>query len=398
MKPRKPRALPPGIYLDRGKFLVKIRLNGKMSPSATFESLAEAVEHLELLRQEAAKIVVPERASGATLGEWIDEWIEIRKNSKRYRDVKNDENTLARYVPEKLRARGVRELRQRDIRAWLFDLGNREATRVGKDGRVGKGRPLSRQTIANALNLLRACLEDAVRAGRASANPALALRPPRSGGVTREHTGYIPMPELDALFALPDLPLMQRTFFSVALYVGMRAGEICGLRWEDVTLDGPRPEVLVRFSRDGATKTGHTRRVPLIAQARAALATWRDQTRADEPLVFPAARARKNGSRCHAKGFDADWRTWAERVGIDLPFKQLRHSCGSHLVQGTWGPPLPLSTVQGWLGHTSITTTERFYARFAPGHLHAAREALDRRDPPPEPPKTPGPKKPRKGK
>jgi integrase len=138
--------------------------------------------------------------------------------------------------------------------------------------------------------------------------------------------------------------------------------------------------------------------VPLLAQARAALATWRDHTRADADLVFPAARARKNGSWCHAKGFDADWRDWAARVGIVLPFKQLRHSCGSHLVQGTWGQPLPLSTVQAWLGHTSITTTERFYARFAPGHLHAAREILDRRDPPPEPPKSPKPTKPRKGR
>jgi integrase len=40
--------------------------------------------------------------------------------------------------------------------------------------------------------------------------------------------------------------------FTVAIYAGKRAGEIWGLRWEDVDFD--EREILVRYSFDGPTK------------------------------------------------------------------------------------------------------------------------------------------------
>jgi len=42
--------------------------------------------------------------------------------------------------------------------------------------------------------------------------------------------------------------------FTVAIYAGKRAGEIWGLRWEDVDFD--EREILVRYSFDGPTKGG----------------------------------------------------------------------------------------------------------------------------------------------
>lgn len=44
----------------------------------------------------------------------------------------------------------------------------------------------------------------------------------------------------------------------------------------------------------------------------------------------------------------------------------------SHLLQGTWTPrPLRLEEVQVWLGHASITTTQR-YSHLGPDTLHRA--------------------------
>lgn len=55
--------------------------------------------------------------------------------------------------------------------------------------------------------------------------------------------------------------------------------------------------------------------------------------------------------------------------------KDLRHTCASHLLRGTWvrhgwiDRALTMQEVSAWLGHASVTTTERYYARLAPGGL-----------------------------
>jgi hypothetical protein len=84
--------------------------------------------------------------------------------------------------------------------------------------------------------------------------------------------------------------------------------------------------------------------------------------------VWPA-----QDERWHADGYDAGWaaRTcgegWRETAGIrdGVRFHDLRHTCASHLVQGTWAPSLlsralRLEEVREWLGHTSIKVTERY--------------------------------------
>jgi integrase len=374
----KKRDLPAGVYFDvkTGKYIAKIKVGGVMSKSKMFDTPEDAAREVALLRHSARKHANEIVPRGLALGKWLDEWIVKRRNAGQWRDVDGDEKLLARYVGADMRARILRELRQRDIRAWLYELSHRQA----KDGGGNlKGRTLSRRTIANALNLLRVALEDAVSAGKMSSNPALGLRPPKRGGATTvEHTGYLTVEAIGRLFA-QDIPLVHRTFFILSLYAGLRVGEVCGLRWENVILGGARPEIVVRFSRNGPTKGGKVRRTPLLAQAREALIAWRAAHKVAPltGLLFPSRIHRGGDPQPHARGFNADWPVWARKAGIEMPLKQLRHSCGCHLVQGSWGPPATMEQVQNWLGHESITTTEKFYARFKPGALHSLRESID---------------------
>lgn len=380
------RQLPPGVYLDRksGRFIAKVRLGGVMTRAVSFDSVADAVEHLAAVRAAYRDSGSEPRKNGPTFGEWLTTWLDRREASGRYRDLKNDRGLLDRYVGEELRARPVRELRQRDIRAWLYDLANREAVVGGrpKDGErpKGRGRPIARQTVANALNLVRAALAEAVDAGRASSNPAMGLRPPRATATTREHTGFLSADQVRKLIHHRGLSDRLRWIYTVAIWTGLREGELWGLRWEHVILDGPRPELVVSKSFDGPTKGGRVRRVPLLGPARDALRSWRS-TFPVTPiagLVWPSPKRKSDGTeRCHSKGYDAEWRRWAPRAGIEMPFKQARHTCGCHLIMGTWGPPMPMEAVQAWLGHQSITTTERFYAKYAPERLHSYRAAID---------------------
>ena len=71
---------------------------------------------------------------------------------------------------------------------------------------------------------------------------------------------------------------------------------------------------------------------------------------------------------------------WKVKAGIArrVRFHDLRHTCASHLVMGTWGQAWSLSEVAAMLGHSRTTTTE-IYAHLSPDHLFrkAAQTARD---------------------
>jgi integrase len=79
-------------------------------------------------------------------------------------------------------------------------------------------------------------------------------------------------------------------------------------------------------------------------------------------LVWPA----RDGSM-HALGYDAGLALALKRRGITrrIRFHDLRHTCASHLLQGTWSPalissPLRLEEVEAWLDHSDIAVTQRY--------------------------------------
>jgi hypothetical protein len=99
--------------------------------------------------------------------------------------------------------------------------------------------------------------------------------------------------------------------------------------------------------------------------------------REGDDLVFPSKRGFQR-----QPNDDAGWCTRKRKKGVLEPglqelagitrrvrFHDLRHTCASHLVMGTWGSPWPLADVAKMLRHSSITVTER-YAHLAPGYLH----------------------------
>jgi integrase len=235
--------------------------------------------------------------------------------------------------------------------------------------------------VTHALNLVRKCLGDARRAGHIDTNPAQGLRPQRKDP-ERERL-YLTVEEIAAVAACEAIPLRARCCYRFAVYTGLRAGELWALRWGDVTLDGARPEVIVRRSHDReTTKSGRVRTVPLLPGAREALSDLRTlddfSTEADD-LVFPAVRG---GQRL--QNDDHGWSSrkvrgsarvgHREMAGVrrDVRFHDLRHTYASHLAMGTWTQrPLETAVVQRVMGHREIKTTLR-YAHLAPNFVHDA--------------------------
>ena len=333
---------------------------------------------------------------------FADEWIEkrelaarARKRGRPFEKELSVWNTHVRSAP--FYDWPFKRLKPKVIQEWVHEVAGKNAVhamrvKVGREYVIKRRtteRRVGRRTPENALKMLKLCLDDAIIAGKlAPPNPARLVKLPREevpeldGQLIR----HLTREEIAKLFAAP-LPPLQRAVFAVAVFAGLRLDEVWGMRWQDVTLDGRKPEIRVRRSYDGPVKTRNSLRdVPLLPPALDALRAWR-ASQASVPiagLVFPA-----DGGGCHSDSYTAGWRDkpqrdkqgelvvrkgWATRAGIrsEVDFRDLRHTCGCHLAQGTWTRPFTLHEIKRWLGHSSIAVTERHYAALTSDNLHNA--------------------------
>lgn len=146
-------------------------------------------------------------------------------------------------------------------------------------------------------------------------------------------------------------------FAAFLLYTGARFGEARSVTWDDIAADR------VTFWN---TKSRHARTIPLVKQARQAIAKIR-KFGWDEPFkhINPA-------------GFRSDWQKAVRAAGFErdrhLVPHVLRHTCASRLVQGN----ADILRVKDWLGHSSVVLTMR-YAHLAPHDLFDIAPILERR-------------------
>lgn len=344
-------------------------VEGRRVDIALCDTREEAEEHAQAFREQRRDL-----ESGMTLAAWGERWLARRAADGAHRSAHKDESRWRHHVASSsLGGRLVTRITRVHVHRWVQELAEKRATHVcGKD-RVEADRPISRQTVVHALNLVKVALAAAADDGLVPSNVALDVRAPPRPPLTDEPWTYLSAREIERLFALTLRP-DQRAIFTVAIYAGLRAGELWGLRWCDVRLSGDRPELHVCRSYRGPTKSGRPRIVPLLTPAREALSAWRKLAAAiGEARVFPA-----EGGGCHAEGFDAGFPRVRRLLKIKrrVRFHDLRHTCCSHLMMGTWGRAWRVEEVRDFAGHSSITVTQR-YAHLSPDHLHGARAATD---------------------
>jgi len=272
----------------------------------------------------------------------------------------------------------VEEISSPEIRDWakeklLKHPARRATMRGGKHVENKKtGYSISRQTAKHCLSDLCRCFDQAVEDGLIARNPARGIKLPREE-TTAELWDWLRPDEVEAIFSL-NLSQEQRAVFSVAIYQGLRQGEIAALLWKNIDLD--RGWMLVHGSWDKSTKSGKPRRIPILPAAIRALKQWREDA-GKTSLVFPSS-----SGELYSVGYCWRWderrngvKPIPERAGIarKIRFHDLRHTCGSNLVSGSWGRAWSLEEVQVFLGHRDIATTQR-YAHLNPeGLWDAAR-------------------------
>jgi integrase len=299
-------------------------------------------------------------------------------------------DALADWPLDEITSRNVREFRDR--------LQKKKATRVIAGGtklepkRGSTGRIVSRSTVKNTLNLLRAALGWAVEEDLIESNQAYGIKIKKDLR-TDDPWSYLTPAEQHSLLTCEAIPLPERLIIQFAIGTGMRKGEIWCLRRADVHERGDNPQVFVRYGSPGKPpKSGRTRWVPLTPIALDAVTQWlallpKYARRNPLGLMFPTRRGHRRWRRifrAEVRGADGArtgttmrWPDMLHAAGIArrVRFHDLRHTCGSSLVAGWWGDPWPLINVRDFLGHAQISTTER-YAHLAVSALAKAARSL----------------------
>jgi integrase len=154
---------------------------------------------------------------------------------------------------------------------------------------------------------------------------------------------------------------------ATSIYAGLRKGELMGLRWIDVNLDGGLLTVARSYTL--APKSGKPRHVPINPELAVILRRWREQCpTTDEGLVFPLFDV-IGGWRMGFRRETLHLHHYLKAAGCHVPAKPwhaLRHTFASHFMMAGGN----ILTLQKLLGHASVEQT-MCYAHLAPDFMRA---------------------------
>jgi integrase len=313
--------------------------------------------------------------SKLTVAEWLRGWFDDApelspKTLKRYRQLAEQQ-----IIPH-LGASALQKLKPVQVHSW-------HGTLLKSGG--AKGRPLSARTVGHAHRVLHRALERAMRLELISRNVAHAIRPSAVDAAEVEILGADQI--ADVLATLADHWLYP--IASLALATGIRRGELCGLAWGALDLDGATVRVERSLEETAAglrfksPKTRAGRRT--ISLPASAVETLRAHRRAqmehrlavglgrlgDDDLVF----ARADASPHPPDNLSRDWRRTV--LSLKLPhvsFHALRHSHVSALIAAG----LDVVTISRRLGHANPAVTLGLCPRLLPGQQGCRGGAGDR--------------------
>ena len=256
--------------------------------------------------------------------------------------------------------------------------------------------------VRKIMGILGSILADAQERGLVAQNVVRSLRGSRrrdrDSHVDKRQKGKlkvgvdIPAPdEIRAIIA--HLSGRWRPLLLTAIFTGLRASELRGLRWADVDLKGGELHVRQRADRYGVIgrpkSAAGERTVPLAPMLVSALREWKLACpKSDLDLAFPTATGRPHYL---ADILQRGW--WPPQIAAGVTSEtgkakysglhSLRHFYASWCInrRADGGLELPLKLVQSRLGHASITMTADRYGHLFPrgddgAELAAAEKAF----------------------
>jgi integrase len=351
-----------------GQTRYEVRLRGVdgRERSRTFRTRKEA-ERYERGQQtdlDQGEWVDP-RNGRVTLGRWAAEWqrtvVHLRPTTQRIYDA-----NLRNHILPDLGHVPLAKLTPSMLRGWLAGL----TTKKG-----GHGRPLSLGSVAQVYRTLNRVLAAAVDNESLGRNPLRGVKPPR---VAPEPMRFLSHDEVATLAETIDP--RYRALVLVAAYSGLRAGELIGLRRNQVDLLRRTITVVEQVQYIGGRmlasvpkSSAGRRQVAVPGLVVSALEEHLDRYSepASDGLVFPAPE----GGYLRLENFrKRAWNPAIAAAGVaPLRVHDLRHTCASLAIAAG----ADVKVLQRMMGHVSAALTLDRYGHLMPGQAHSVADRLD---------------------
>ena len=290
--------------------------------------------------------------SRMTLGEWLDKWLD------EYMIFTVRESTLDSYramvknqVKPFIGGKQIASLTTADMQKFY--------NKIKKEGRV-REHPIHGKTLADSMvrgvhMMLHEALDTAVKERLLAKNPTNGTAVPKWNYPEKQILGDS---QLDTFLEAIKGEEYWDAFFYVEVMTGLRRGEICGLKWQDINFEENKLQVKrsVSVKKGGGVSIGETKtetgvRSILMPPSVADVLQNRKQTAITEWVfpnfmhpeqpISPATAYRK-------------LKIILKHAGLPLiRFHDLRHTFATHATHGGVDP----KTLAGILGHTNASFT-----------------------------------------
>jgi len=310
-----------------------------------------------------------------TFIEYLDVWLDgLPQTDMKPRTISDYRNETRRYIKPHLGDVKLTKLTPLHLERLYRTL-------MAEGGRGG--RPLSPKTVLRVHRVIRKAIGDAERKGILQRNVARLADKPSIAQLDTERPAWTPdelrrflaAAEGDELFAL----------YRLAALTGMRRGELCGLRWEDVDLVEQTVRVRKALAMINGTpsvatpKSRRSRRV-IDIDDRTTQILQLHRERQLEAAEFVGAGWQETGYvfttviGTHQHPDNVSKRFVALVRSIDVKYLTLhglRHTHATHLLAMGKNPRM----VSERLGHADVAFTLQVYGHVLPGHQREAAEA-----------------------
>lgn len=360
---------------DRWQVVVNLpRTAGKRTQY--FETVKGTREDAEArLKELADRRKTPNMDPRTTVAAYLDFWLDHKATNDDLRA-----STIARYkllldthVVPLVGKTKMADLRRTDI--------NRIYTRAKRQGNAKTGGGLSAQSVTHIHRVLFSALQDAVIVHEVLEQSPCPKRKQRDNDKEKMRT--LDRTEVRKLIA-ESVPTRLHLPILLAASLGLRRGEVLGLKWSDISY----AKNTIAISR--SLQPDQTFVLPKTKAGRRSISMPEDVVRALRSYkVAQNERILKSGEGYHDQGLiftdfaGGPWkpasiatlfRAVVKRAGLGhLRFHDLRHTCASLLIDAGF----PITTVAQILGHASPNITAMIYAHSLPTTNEAAAVAMD---------------------
>lgn len=317
-----------------------------------FESKKDAEKELPRILNELndGTYIEPSKKKYA---DFINDWHKNRKSK-----VSKNTYVTYEYMIDKHIKPNLGHFRLDKLNSLAIDNFYSELEREGK----------SSATIKKIHSIVRASLEYAVQYQLIKRNPASVVQPP-----TVKHKDIVVWDE-QQMIAFLDFVKDEWDYivYHLALYTGMRKGEILGLKWSDIDFINNKIRVMRSYSKTGFSegKTSNARRVIDIDESTIELLLKRKKKVSENKLKMGQDYNDLDLIICRPTGDPVDVRNVNRRFDkfvekSNLPkirFHDMRHTHATLMLK----MGVPVKVVSERLGHGSIEMTLNTYTHLLP--------------------------------